>query len=545
MTLPLSLYLNVLSLALCVLIFVKTALLGHKKPYHYAFLLAMGITVYWNISTLLSFAIFRDTMNSSVGWTFLGIILAPPALFLTAWHYANPEKPFNALHLTLFIIPLVTIILSFTNPYHHLMMKNLSFRHLENLYGPYFMVHAVYSFGLVLVALLIFLRFARKTAGFVSGQTRMLIFAFSVPIIKDLIITLRILDTNQLHNSLGFTIGMIGLWYAIVRYDFLNVTPLAFQAVMDRISNGLVILSRKHQIINYNRPVLEMLGLTGVTLHGWHILDYSEEFGLARQKIQQSLEIAIREQRTLSFIRRYNGNGQDRDLEIQITPLFSGREHRGTVILLNDITHLKRALDELTVKNREIELLNGQLKNLAETDGLTGAYNRRFFDEYYKIEAVRALSRTRYGMESSTEPNFGLAIMDIDNFKSINDRFGHTAGDAVLRDMVQRIKGCIFGRDVICRYGGEEFAVIFTNTGIEGLITAAEKIRSQVAGQPFIIDDQGTTLTVTVSIGLAFFDREFSEDNVSRLISLADSRLYRAKREGKDRVVWDDPPHES
>ncbi|MBN1617029.1 MAG: diguanylate cyclase [Spirochaetales bacterium] len=536
-TTPFAFYLSSISLVLAAVICFKTSKLHNKKPYHWAFFLTAATTVVWNASVLIAYLFYRNRMPQFVGMSFIGIIITPPALFLTAWYYANPDKPFRLRHLSVFLLPLFSALVAFTNQEHHLLLVNHSFYHKENTYGPYFAIHALYSFTLVFIALYLFFSFTRKSAGFISRQTKILLLGFSIPIIENLVITMQILPTNMLHNSIGFTISMVAVWYAIVAYDFLDVTPLAFHTVMDHISNGILILSRKNQIVNYNKYLLQMLGIKQVKENEWNIFDYTKRLGISRTTVIEAIMRAIKEQRTISAVRRFTSDSIDKYLEVQITPLFSGREHRGTVILLNDITELKKAIEELTHKNKEIEILNQQLKNLAETDSLTGAYNRRFFDEYYKIEAQRALSRNRFTNNPHASPDFGLAIIDIDNFKKINDSWGHLAGDEVLRTLVELIKANIFGRDVVCRYGGEEFAVIFTNTNEEGLTLAAEKIRIKIAETPFRIGSQEEPLYITVSIGIAFFDREYTEETLTELIAIADERLYCAKRTGKNRVI--------
>lgn len=186
----------------------------------------------------------------------------------------------------------------------------------------------------------------------------------------------------------------------------------------------------------------------------------------------------------------------------------------------------------------ETSILNKKLKIAAETDGLTGVYNRRFFNEYLEIEVKRLISEHNFNTESKNQINFAIAIIDIDNFKKINDTYGHLKGDNVLVQVVEIIKGSIFSRDVICRYGGEEFVILFTRTSRAGAITAAEKIRKRVEQHAFIFNDSNKNGRVTISIGFAYFD-DYAEGSVQNILEIADKRLYIAKTSGKNKLIYE------
>jgi diguanylate cyclase (GGDEF)-like protein len=189
------------------------------------------------------------------------------------------------------------------------------------------------------------------------------------------------------------------------------------------------------------------------------------------------------------------------------------------------------------------EDLNSELKRLAERDGLTGVYNRRFFNEYLEIEVKRAAShlqhRARLGPEDASGMNFGLALIDIDHFKRSNDDFGHLTGDEVLRRVAQIMERNMFSRDVICRYGGDEFALLLTKTSGQGILQAVEKIRKEIADLEFAFDAEHAREHITVSVGLAGFD-EAPGLGSEEILRVADDRLLRAKSLGKNRIVHTD-----
>ncbi|MBN2444421.1 MAG: GGDEF domain-containing protein [Spirochaetales bacterium] len=176
--------------------------------------------------------------------------------------------------------------------------------------------------------------------------------------------------------------------------------------------------------------------------------------------------------------------------------------------------------------------LRKRLLTMSEIDALTGAYNRRFFNKYLDIEIKRYSGQKKYGNEIKF--NFAIAMIDIDNFKIINDTYGHFAGDKVLTEIAHIIKSILFERDVFCRYGGEEFVILFTGTSKSGAGIAVEKIRKTIDDYPFFINEDSQSKNITVSIGFAIYDEE---SDLYKLINLADKRMYKAKRTGKNRVV--------
>jgi len=172
-----------------------------------------------------------------------------------------------------------------------------------------------------------------------------------------------------------------------------------------------------------------------------------------------------------------------------------------------------------------IQRANERLAHLAVTDGLTGLYNHRFFRERIQEEVERA---RRYSQPLS------CMIFDIDNFKKINDTYGHLQGDAILREMANCTAATVRKSDIVARYGGEEFVVIMPQTDIVGATANADRLITALRAQVHRGFPPG--FKATVSIGVAIFEHETMLEAES-LIRLADGALYEAKRTGKDRVV--------
>lgn len=186
--------------------------------------------------------------------------------------------------------------------------------------------------------------------------------------------------------------------------------------------------------------------------------------------------------------------------------------------------------DELEAMQLELARLFGRLtqqnlalEQLATTDPLTGLANRRHLLELLDHEMARH--------RRSNQP-LTLLLLDIDHFKTVNDTWGHLAGDRVLRQLGELLRLGLRGADLAARYGGEEFLLLLPETAGEGARHIAEQLRARIAGSPTALED-GRHLDITVSIGLACLQ---PGDEVASLIDRADTALYRAKHEGRNRV---------
>lgn len=173
-----------------------------------------------------------------------------------------------------------------------------------------------------------------------------------------------------------------------------------------------------------------------------------------------------------------------------------------------------------------------QFRQLAETDALTGAANRRAFMHALEIETEQA---RRHGSFVS------VVMLDLDHFKLVNDTHGHAIGDRVLVQTVKAVQGCLRDHDLLGRLGGEEFAVLLRNATLEQAGQAAERIRRAVEAMK-ICNDSGEPVPVTSSLGVTTAAIDSGLDTPESLLLAADDALYEAKHSGRNRVVFAPPP---
>jgi len=184
----------------------------------------------------------------------------------------------------------------------------------------------------------------------------------------------------------------------------------------------------------------------------------------------------------------------------------------------------------LKVLQDELRDANARLELLADTDGLTGLFNRRYFDALLMREQQRTL---RY------KTPLGVALLDIDHFKYVNDTFGHPMGDEVLRNVARIVTSGVRVTDSAARYGGEEIAIVFTQTTAEGVSEVAERLRVQLA--ECVHSYQGSTVQRTASFGVSVFDGRGAPITAKELVERADRALYKAKHSGRNQIVFWSP----
>ncbi|CDZ50845.1 PleD family two-component system response regulator [Neorhizobium galegae] len=176
--------------------------------------------------------------------------------------------------------------------------------------------------------------------------------------------------------------------------------------------------------------------------------------------------------------------------------------------------------------NDRLRMSMRQTIELAVTDGLTGLSNRRYLDNHLKVLFNRAAARSK---------PLSVCITDIDRFKSVNDAYGHDAGDEVLKEFAARVRSTVRGADLACRYGGEEFVVVMPDTDAVSAGAIAERLRSIIESQPFHLKTAGIMLNITASLGLACSTQ--GAETPEQLLKQADRALYEAKNGGRNRVV--------
>jgi diguanylate cyclase (GGDEF)-like protein len=336
-----------------------------------------------------------------------------------------------------------------------------------------------------------------------------------------------LLDSKLFESTILNELGAL----ASVSKDYRDTVKTVLEIVARMVGNlaGVVLMfEEEDMVLHINRPITEE-GLEEVKQktyelasgYGWE-LDSAQPVKLTvygdenlREKPEQARE------RTYSFVH---------------TPLTAQKKVIGVLVLCQyqspAFVRDAQAILNLVQNQLTIVVDNARLyeatRQLAITDGLTKIYNHRFFQELFEKEYTRS---DRYNTV------FSLIILDIDLFKRINDTYGHLCGDEILRGLASLVRTCLRSMDIVARYGGEEFAILLPETGWEEALQTAERIRRAVEGTTFMGTDQG--LSITVSLGVATYPSPGVNERAD-IIAKADSALYEAKENGRNRAVFRD-----
>ncbi len=223
-----------------------------------------------------------------------------------------------------------------------------------------------------------------------------------------------------------------------------------------------------------------------------------------------------------------------RDFEIKDIPVImvtaktDGNDLKNA-FALGAVDYIKKPIDENEVLARVDGALRtkqnqDQLRELATKDSLTGLYNHGLLIDLFEKELVKQVCNNE---------NISFVMLDIDYFKRINDSYGHTTGDMVLREISSLLNKAVRCNDITARYGGEEFSIILVNTNLDETMQICERIRKTVEEHVFILDD--LRISLTVSLGF-YFKTPNDFRKLKDMIKLTDEALYQAKRNGRNRV---------
>jgi diguanylate cyclase (GGDEF)-like protein len=298
--------------------------------------------------------------------------------------------------------------------------------------------------------------------------------------------------------------------------------------VLERVGFGIFVLDRQMNVLMWNRFMQDHSGLAAEQVVGKSIFASFPE--LPRVWLTRKLESVFQlgsfafsswEQRPYLFKfdhdRPITGGVDFMQQDCTFMPLMREREVEAVCVTVSDVTHV-------SIVQREREEAVAKLKEYADRDGLTGIANRRYFEARLRDEYTRW---QRYGGDLS------ILLFDLDHFKKINDQFGHSVGDSVLREMAQRVAGVVRAQDTFGRFGGEEFALLLPCTTLEDAMLVAEKIRNTIGNTP--VEVQNNSVPVTASVGGAA--ARTGVPAYEALINEADAALYAAKRQGRNRSV--------
>ena len=390
--------------------------------------------------------------------------------------------------------------------------------------GPGFWLNTIYSYALILLALVALGVGSMRAHRYFRRQYLIILIGSAIPFAASLFTQARYEELGDLDMApMSFAVMSILYAYAVFRHQFMDLLPVARGRLIENMSDGVLVVDAKGRIVDINPAMKSFLDDEPAALIGRNI---SEVLNLWSHDVDQLLE-GFETRTELKFRGK-----PSRYLDLRITPLYNDDNvMNGRLIVFRDVTdrkiveqNLRRAMDRLQTQLIEIGTLQSKLREQAIRDALTNVFNRRYLEDTLERELARA-ERESYPL--------CLIMMDLDYFKDVNDTYGHEAGDVVLKALAETVMRQSRQGDFVCRYGGEEFVLVMPNIGIETARQRAEELHQTV--NLLNIPYGNFNLTTTISMGVAAYPEHGKTKE--ELLRAADRAMYIAKHTGRNRVV--------
>lgn len=373
--------------------------------------------------------------------------------------------------------------------------------------GPLFILLTLYFYGLILYStVLLVVKFMASPRIF-RMQIGLVLLGVLIPWVVS-VLAFSGLVAVRLHDVVPLTFAPSNLimFAALFRFRLFDIAPIARDILVERLQDGVIVLDQRWRIVDFNPAAREIFDLSNTLTPGrliqhqlpavYQFITHLVETPNARSEI--SMEV-------MGTLSRY---------EVSALPLYHPLGALlGYLVTLRDITEQKRT--------------EAQLQRLAQTDYLTDVYNRRAFFEL----AAPELERSRRYLH-----RLAFILIDVDNFKKVNDTYGHLVGDRVLQNVARACQRSLREVDQLARYGGEEFVVMLPETDEAGACRSAERLR-QVIEQAEFNTHEGV-VRITASLGVSVFHPGRLK-SLDQLLGQADQALYHAKQAGRNQVcLW-------
>lgn len=280
--------------------------------------------------------------------TYIGNVTMPIGILLLGLIYNSPNFKFKRIHLTLLIIPILSLVLLWTNDFHHLFYQEYSIYLPETTFGSFFGIYNIYSLTLIAIGIIALLFTTVKSSRFFSRQTILVLLAILIPMSVNILSTLKFIDSTIYITPITFSFSILLLFLVIFKFQFLNITPIAIQRIVDRISDSYIILNNNEVITDFNKTFLTTFKINdasivrGNTLEGF--LKKSNIY-FELKKLRSILEKLPTSSETYTYelyIKQIN-----KYFNVEVNSILSNGQSLGSLILFKDITQHKRDIEKL------------------------------------------------------------------------------------------------------------------------------------------------------------------------------------------------------
>lgn len=300
---------------------------------------------------------------------YIGIITLPVTFLFTGIIFAKTKITFKKRYILILLIPIISIIMMLTNDYHHLFVIKSSDKLNEIQFGEYFNIHNIYTDILYLCAMYYFIKYSIKNSGFFSKQAVLIAIGCAIPLVVNVLGTFGIVPMSIYTTPICFSITIILYALAIFKFQFLGVAPIALQKIVDRISDGYVVLNDDNNITDFNKTFIETFKLKDEKIRGKNLIEFLERrkaYKINIVRLEKAIEKTKKSDETISYEQKFEDI--NKYFTIEIASISSENSSLGTLVMLKDITQHKEDME--TIKNNQDVLM--ERERLASLGQLIG-----------------------------------------------------------------------------------------------------------------------------------------------------------------------------
>lgn len=302
-------------------------------------------------------------------YIYIGTCFLPVCILFTGKIFSNPNYKLKRIDLFTLIIPITSLIILWTNNFHHLFYKVYSTNISKCVYGNWLIIHNIYSYTLLLIGIIYIIKASGKTSGFFSKQSLLIIAGMSIPIVVNVLGTFKIIPMSVFITPISFAFAMVFFALAIFKFKFLGIAPIALRTVVNRMSDSYIILNENYVVTDFNNTFLNTFKLKNENIRDKNIikfLEHHQDYGVNIAEFKQYLNSVKGRTETVSFeqgILPFN-----KFFTVEINNIMDKNNFLGILILFKDITQHKQ--DIQTIQNNQDMLM--EKERLASLGQLIG-----------------------------------------------------------------------------------------------------------------------------------------------------------------------------
>ena len=366
----LSFWLLVLSTLLTVVMFVYISCQKDRKQLHNVFCLNLFCSLIISVGVLCQ-AVCNYFFSIPSIWfeniIYIGTCFLPLTVFFTSLIFTNTKITFKKSYLLLLVIPILSLVVLWTNDLHHLFYIQYSSSFTDTIYGPYFYVHSVYTYLLLIIGIGRLLIFSIRNAGFFSKQSLLISIGLACPVIVNVLGSfLKLIPMTVFVTPISFSVSIICFALAIFKFDFLGIAPIALRKIADRMSDSYLVLNDDGTITDFNQTFLVTFKIKDISLRGQNFDEFCKSNKINYGKIKNAIAKTKDSKKTISF--EFHARRIHKIFSVEVNTIYSDSVSLGTLILFKDITqHIE---DMETIKNnQDILMERDRLASLGQLIG--------------------------------------------------------------------------------------------------------------------------------------------------------------------------------